>query len=73
VLAAGIPAYELFFTTGLKESKGEARKLIEGGGGRVNDEKLTDPRMSVTLVHLTSEGYIKLSAGKKQHLLVKVQ
>jgi len=72
-LAAGIPAYELFFSIGMKESKGEARKLIEGGGGRVNDEKILDPKMPVTLAHMTGAGYIKLSAGKKQHMLVKVK
>ena len=72
-LTAGIPAYELFYETGLKPSKGEARKLIEGGGGRVNHEKIADPKMPVTLAHVTKEGHIKLSAGKKQHLLVKVK
>jgi tyrosyl-tRNA synthetase len=72
-LEAGIPAYELFFNTGLKESKGEARKLIEGGGGRVNDQKLADPKTIVAMKDMTADGYIKLSAGKKQHLLVKVK
>jgi tyrosyl-tRNA synthetase len=70
-LEAGIPAYELFYSTGMKDSKSGARKLIEGGGGRINDEKITDPRWLITIACLTSEGYIKLSSGKKQHLLVK--
>jgi len=73
LLKVGIPAYELFFTTGLKESKGEARKLIEGGGGRVNDEKIADPKMPISEAHLTEGGYIKLSAGKKIHILVKIE
>jgi len=73
LLAAGIPAYELFFMTGMKDSKGEARKLIEGGGGRINDEKILDARMPVTLFHMTADNYIKLSAGKKQHLLVRMK
>ncbi len=72
-LEKGIPAYELFHLVGLKESKGEARKLIEGGGGRLNDDKIADPKMPVTLAHVTAQGYIKLSSGKKHHLLVKVK
>jgi tyrosyl-tRNA synthetase len=73
MLNAGIPAFELLHLVEMKESKGEARKLIEGGGARINDEKITDPRMPVTLSHMTPEGYIKISVGKKQHLLVKVK
>ncbi|HEU5046290.1 MAG TPA: tyrosine--tRNA ligase [Rickettsiales bacterium] len=71
-LKAGIPAYELFFVSGLKPSKGEARKLVEGGGARVNDEKLSDPRVLINMEHL-KDGRIKLSSGKKQHLLIKVK
>lgn len=73
VLEAGIPAFELFHTTGLKESRGEAKKLIEGGGGRVNGEKIFDARMLININHILGCGYIKLSAGKKQHLLVKMK
>jgi tyrosyl-tRNA synthetase len=73
MLEAGIPAYELFHLSGLKESKGEAKKLIEGGGGRVNDEKISDSKILIKLNNLTTEGYIKLSAGKKHHLLIKIK
>ena len=72
VLENGIAAYELFHLVGLKDSKGEAKKLIEGGGGRINDEKITDFKMLVNLANMNGD-YIKLSAGKKQHLLVKVK
>jgi tyrosyl-tRNA synthetase len=73
VLEAGITAVDLLHSVGLQESKGAARKLIEGGGARVNDEKITDPKTKVTSANLTPDGYIKLSAGKKQHLLVKIK
>ncbi len=72
-LETGIPAYELFHMAGLKESKGEARKLIEGGGGRVNDKKIEDPKIPITLLHMEKKDYIKISSGKKHHILVKVK
>lgn len=72
-LDGGISASEFLHMLGIKESKGEARKLIEGGGARLNDEKITDPRMMISSTHLTVDGYIKVSAGKKQHVLVKTQ
>ena len=72
-LEAGIAAYELFHLAGFKDSKGEARKLIEGGGGRINDEKVAHPKMKITLSHITQDGFIKLSSGKKHHLLIKIR
>jgi tyrosyl-tRNA synthetase len=72
-LEAGIAAYELLYLAGMQESKGAARKLIEGGGARINDEKITDPKMPVKLSHITGDGHIKLSAGKKHHVLLKVK
>jgi len=72
-LEAGIPASQLFHEAGLKESKGEAKKLIEAGGAKVNDEKITDVRLLITNKYVLPEGYIKLTAGKKNHLLIKVK
>lgn len=71
-LAAGIPAFALFKDAGLASSGGEARRLIAGGGARINDEKVTDEQMPVTLAHLSADKTIKLSAGKKKHALVVV-
>jgi len=73
VLAQGITSFELFHLAGLKESKGEAKKLIEGGGARLNNEKIGDARMLVDLSTFAGQDYIKLSAGKKQHLLLKLK
>jgi tyrosyl-tRNA synthetase len=69
-LSEPIPAYELFFNAGLAESKSEARKLIRGGGARINDVKIEDENMLVNSSDIINDG-IKLSAGKKKHILVK--
>ena len=55
---------------GLVASNGEARRQIKGGGLRVNDDAVTDEKMMLTPAHLTPEGVIKLSLGKK-HVLLK--
>ena len=70
-LAAGIPAYELLRQTGLTASNGEARRLIKGGGGRINDTAIQSETRAVDLADLNAEGLIKLSAGKKRHALVR--
>jgi tyrosyl-tRNA synthetase len=70
-LAQGIPAYVLFKDAGLAASGGEARRLIAGGGARLNDEKIDNDNLPITTAHLVN-GEIKLSAGKKKHVLVVV-
>lgn len=69
-LDAGIPVFALFVRAGLAASNGEARRLIKGGGARVNDQPLTNELEPITSGHL-HDGAIKLTAGKKRHLLVK--
>ncbi len=71
-LAQGIPAYELLRESGLTASNGEARRLIQGGGGRINDAAIDSPARSIDLDDLNPDGLIKLSAGKKRHALVRV-
>lgn len=70
-LEAGIPLYLLLAEAGLCASNGEARRLIKGGGARVNDEKIEDETASVTSSRLLSEGVIKISAGRKKHALIR--
>ena len=53
-------------------SNGEARRQIRGGGLRVNDAALTDERASVSEADL-ADGAIKLSLGRKKHVLVKAE
>ena len=71
-LRAGIPAFEIFRLAGICKSNGEARRLIKGQGAKLNDEPITDETRSVTLDDFGSSGAIKLSAGKKRHVLVRV-
>ncbi|PPR25384.1 MAG: Tyrosine--tRNA ligase [Alphaproteobacteria bacterium MarineAlpha10_Bin3] len=70
-LEAGIPAYELLRRLGLAASNGEARRLIKGGGGRINDIPITAEKALVTLTDINPQGVVKLSAGKKRHALVR--
>jgi len=57
--------------TGLVASNGEARRQIKGGGLKVNDATVTDEKMLLTAKDLTPEGVIKLSLGRKKHVLLK--
>ncbi|RUU59576.1 tyrosine--tRNA ligase, partial [Mesorhizobium sp. M2C.T.Ca.TU.002.02.1.1] len=70
-IEAGIGILALFVTAGLAGSNGEARRHIQGGAVRVNDQPLTDDRRVVTLQDLGPEGVVKLSLGKKKHVLVR--
>ncbi len=70
-LERGIPAYELLRRCGLADSNGAARRLIKGGGARVNNRPLTDEMQTLTPADLGSEGVIKLSAGRRRHALVR--
>jgi tyrosyl-tRNA synthetase len=70
-LAAGIPVTTLASLAGLTTSAGEARRFIEGGGLRVNDQPVSDVKAMAGLGDLTAEGVIKLSVGKKKHILVR--
>ena len=67
----GIAAFELFRRIGMCGSGGEARRLIRGGGGRINDVVVVDEQEVVTAEALTAEGVIKVSVGRKRHVLVR--
>jgi tyrosyl-tRNA synthetase len=70
-LEAGIGVLASFVKAGLVASNGEARRQIKGGGLRVNDTAVTDEKMMLRPSDLTPEGVIKLSMGKKRHVLLK--
>ena len=72
-LDSGLPAFELFRRAGLASSNGEARRLIKGGGARVNDEKIFDEAQVIGSADINEQGVIKLSAGKKRHVLLRPQ
>ena len=71
-LEAGIGVLVAFAEkTGLVPSNGEARRQIKSGGLRVNDSAVTDDKAVLTARDLTPEGVIKLSFGKKKHVLIR--
>ena len=67
---AGLGALSAFVRAGLVASTGEARRQVKGGGLRVNDEVLSDERLLLTRA-MMREGAVKLSLGKKKHVLVR--
>jgi tyrosyl-tRNA synthetase len=69
-LTAGIPVYRLFAEAGLAASNGEARRLIRGAGARINDLVVTDENRVFTRADFVGDS-AKLSAGKKQHRLIR--
>jgi tyrosyl-tRNA synthetase len=70
-LANGAALVRLLHRAGLAGSLGEARRLIRGGGARVNDAAVDDETRELRLDDLTSDGVIKLSAGRKRHALIR--
>lgn len=71
-LENGISITTLLTEAKLTESNGEAKRLIKGGGAKINDEKISDQTLIINLSNINSDGIIKLSAGKKKHVIVKV-
>jgi tyrosyl-tRNA synthetase len=71
VLERGIPAFELFSRAGLAASNGEARRLIRGGGARINDSVVENETKPISVADLDANGILKLSAGRKRHALVR--
>ncbi|WP_041768639.1 tyrosine--tRNA ligase [Pseudovibrio sp. FO-BEG1] len=70
-LNAGIGILNVFVTAGLCTSNGEVRRNIKGGAVRINDKAEQDHTREITEADLTDDGVIKLSLGKKKHVLVK--
>ncbi len=70
LLAAGVPLFRVLVESGLAASNGEARRLVRGGGARLNDVAMTDEQYLVTLADLR-DGAAKLSAGRKQHRMLR--
>ncbi len=71
-LEEGLGLLAAMVRAGLAKSNGEARRAVKSGAVRVNDEKISDERLTLTKDHLTADGVIKLSFGKKRHALLKV-
>ena len=70
-LEAGIGVLALFVKAGLAGSNGEARRHVQGGAVRVNDQPVSDDKRVIGSGEITADGVIKLSLGKKKHVLVR--
>ena len=70
-IEAGLGVLTAFVRSGLVASTGEARRQIKGGGLKINDQTVTDERMMIGPRDL-SGGVVKLSLGRKRHVLLKV-
>jgi tyrosyl-tRNA synthetase len=71
-LLKGVSIIDALRLSGLVESNGEAKRLIQGGGAKINDNVVQDTTLVLTENDLLSDGYIKLSSGKKKHSLIKL-
>jgi tyrosyl-tRNA synthetase len=70
-LAAGLGVLTAFVKAGLVPSTGEARRQVQSGGLRVNDQVVTDARATLASADALHDGAVKLSFGKKKHVLLK--
>ena len=70
-LEQGLGVLAAFVKAGLVASNSEARRQVQGGGLKINDASVIDDKAQLTLKDLTGEGVVKLSLGKKKHVLVK--
>lgn len=68
---SGLGVLSAFVAAGLAGSNGEARRLIRGGGAKVNDKAISDEKLELTQADVTQDGIIKLSVGKKRHILLR--
>jgi tyrosyl-tRNA synthetase len=70
-LSTGVGVLHAAVLAGFAASNGEARRSIQGGAIRVNDVAVSDEKMQLTASNLNNEGVIKLSMGRKKHVLIK--
>jgi tyrosyl-tRNA synthetase len=72
VIDSGIPLVQLLAETGIFPSKGEARKMIAGGGVSVNREKVTDTEKVISRELLLHQRFILIQRGKKNYYLLEI-
>jgi tyrosyl-tRNA synthetase len=68
---AGIGVLNAVVAAGLAASNGEVRRLIKGGGVKINDKPVTDEKAMVTVADLNTQNVLKVSVGQKKHVLLK--
>ena len=67
----GFGVLSAFVKAGLATSTGDARRQIKGGALRINDVVVTDERGVLSEDDFKNDGVVKLSAGKKKHILIE--
>jgi len=70
-LEGGLGVLTAFVRAGLVASNGEARRAVANGAVRVNDAPVSDPMRMLTAADAGSDGVVKLSFGRKKHVLLK--
>jgi tyrosyl-tRNA synthetase len=70
-VAAGLGVLTAFVKASLVASTGEARRQVKSGGLRVNDAAVTDERATLGDKDFEKDGVVKLSLGKKKHVLLE--
>jgi tyrosyl-tRNA synthetase len=70
-LRGGVGLLKALVLAGLASSNGDARRQIQGGAVRVNDVVVSDGKMHLTEDALNPDGFIKLSMGRKKHVLLR--
>ncbi len=72
-LAEGLGVLAAFVRAGLVKSNSEARRQVQSGGLKVNDQPVTDDKATLTNADIASDGAVKLSLGRKKHVLLRPQ
>lgn len=67
---AGIAVVDLFIRLELAKTKSEVRRLIKGGGAKLNDQKIADEAFVVDQATFEGKEELKLSSGKKKHGII---
>ena len=70
--AAALSVIAALTMVGFAKSNGDARRLIRGGGARVNGSSISDENTKISLEDFTF-GKVKISAGKKRHALIIIE
>ncbi len=70
-LDAGIAVTALFVRAGLAASNGEVRRAVGNNAISVNDQRIADPQQTLSRADLTADGVLKLSFGRKKHVLAR--
>ena len=72
VITNGINILDLVLQTKLANSKGEVRRLIKNNGLKINNEVETDETKIIDQSNFDENNNMKVSHGKKQHVIVKI-